>query len=96
MLLRHKVLNKIGLFDERFFMYSEDLDLTRRIAEESETIFFPEVSIFHEHGAASRKSFRMFCVHFYNIVKYFNKWGWVDDPIRRKLNNKTLEQFVKF
>jgi len=41
MLLRIEALKMVGLFDERFFMYPEDIDLTRRIAEKYETVFFP-------------------------------------------------------
>jgi GT2 family glycosyltransferase len=92
MLLRTSALIDVGLFDERFFMYPEDVDLTRRIAARYETIFFPHVSVYHEHGAASRKSLKMFAVHFFNMVRYFNKWGWLVDPGRRELNRKTLAQ----
>jgi GT2 family glycosyltransferase len=92
MLLRQSALREIGAFDERFFMYPEDIDLTRRMAERYETLFFPEVSVFHEHGAASRKSMRMLWIHMYNLVKYFNKWGWVVDPMRTMLNEKTLSR----
>jgi GT2 family glycosyltransferase len=93
MLLRHSALKKVGLFDERFFIYAEDIDLTRRIAEQYRTIFFPNVSIVHEHSTASHKSLKMLLIHMVNIYKYFNKWGWFHDPIRRKLNRKTLSQF---
>lgn len=93
MLLRQSSLQEVGLFDERFFMYPEDIDLTRRIAERYETIFFPYVSVTHKHGAASYKSFKMLLIHAFNLVKYFNKWGWFCDPIRDSLNHKTLMQF---
>ena len=93
MLLRQSSLREVGLFDERFFMYPEDVDLTRRIAEHYETVFFPEVSVVHEHGRASHKSVKMFFIHAYNLCKYFNKWGWIHDPIRKRLNKKTLDQF---
>ena len=87
MLLRLDALRKYGLFDERFFMYPEDIDLTRRIAIGYRTMFYPAVSVHHEHGADSKKSIKMFLIHTFNIIKYFNKWGWVIDPERRRLNN---------
>jgi len=93
MLLRVSTLKDVGVFDERFFMYPEDIDLTRRIAAKYETIFFPSVSVIHEYGAASKKSIRMFLVHSFNIIKYFNKWGWLIDSDRVSLNLKTLSQF---
>lgn len=93
MLLRNSALAEVGGFDERFFLYSEDLDLTRRIAERYETLFFPAVTVTHRHGAASYKSRRMLWVHIRNMVRYFNKWGWLRDPARDRLNARTLAQF---
>ena len=96
MLFRQQALLDIGVFDERFFMYPEDIDLTRRIALKYDTIFFPKVQVYHEHGAASYKSFRMLVIHSFNIIKYFNKWGWFYDPVRSKLNEKAISQFSMF
>lgn len=94
MLLRHEALKVVGLFDERFFMYPEDIDLTRRIAENYETMFFPNVSVFHQHGAASHKSLKMLAIHAINMMKYFNKWGWFYDAKRAQLNLKATSQFA--
>lgn len=90
MFLRCDVLKSVGIFDERFFMYPEDVDLTRRIASKFDTIFYPHVEVVHEHGAASYKSLRMLWIHIINIIKYFNKWGWIFDKDRERLNKKTL------
>jgi len=95
MLIRKKTLENVGTFDERFFMYPEDIDLSRRIASLQDTIFFPLVSAYHEHAAESRKSIKMFLIHSYNICKYFNKWGWLYDPGRNKLNKKTTSLLKK-
>jgi len=40
MFLRCSALKEVGIFDERFFMYPEDIDLTRRVALKYDTIFF--------------------------------------------------------
>lgn len=90
MLLRCDALKNVGIFDERFFMYPEDIDLTRRMAVKYDTVFYPHVSVIHEHGAASYKSLRMLLIHMFNIFKYFNKWGWFFDSGRRELNKKAL------
>lgn len=95
MLLRQSALLEVGLFDERFFMYPEDIDLTRRMAERYDTVYFPKVSVVHEHGAASYKSAKMLVIHALNICRYFNKWGWLYDPARDRLNRKTLEQIQR-
>ena len=88
MLFRMSALQDIGLFDERFFMYPEDIDITRRMHEKYKTIFFPKVSIIHSHAAASKVNIRMLKVHILNMVRYFNKWGWILDTKRRKLNKQ--------
>jgi GT2 family glycosyltransferase len=90
MFLRCSALKEVGFFDDRFFMYPEDIDLTRRMSLKYDTIFFPNVAVVHEHGAASYKTVRMLMIHMFNIFKYFNKWGWVFDSGRRELNEKTL------
>lgn len=93
MFLNCNALKEVGLFDERFFMYPEDIDLTRRIHKKFKTIFFPYVHIVHEHAKSSFKSVRMFVVHVQNIIRYFNKWGWIYDIERKKINIETLQQF---
>ena len=91
-LLRAEALKEIGLFDERFFMYPEDIDLTRRIHEKWLTLYYPEKEIFHAHAAESRKSWKMLRIHMVNMVKYFNKWGWFYDPLRRRINKNVLRR----
>lgn len=77
MFLRTDIFLKINGFDERFFMYLEDFDLTRRIGEQSKTIFFPNVEIVHAHAKESYKSKKMMIMHIKSAIKYFNKWGWL-------------------
>ncbi|MBN2068153.1 MAG: glycosyltransferase [Opitutales bacterium] len=90
MVLRINALKEIGLFDERFFMYPEDIDLTRRIAEKYRTVYYPFVSIVHDHAKGSYKTKKMLWIHLVNMVRYFNKWGWIFDSKRRQLNKRTL------
>jgi len=93
MLFRTSALQQIGLFDERFFMYPEDIDITRRMHAEYRTVFFPHATVVHDHARESYKSTRALWVHLYNMAKYFNKWGWIWDPEREKVNRATLQQF---
>lgn len=92
MLFRISSLKHVGLFDERFFMYPEDIDITRRIHEKYKTIFYPDVTIIHAHAAASYSSKKMLYIHIFNMVKYFNKWGWVFDKKRKKANEQLLKE----
>lgn len=92
MLFRTECFKKVGLFDERFFMYPEDIDITRRMHKHYRTMFWPEVTIVHAHRAASYKSLRMLAIHSYNMIKYFNKWGWVFDKERSEWNKNILKK----
>lgn len=90
MFLRVSALYKVGLFDERFFMYPEDIDLTRRIHRVCETLYWPEVTVVHAHKAASYKNGRMMRIHAWNMIKYFCKWGWIFDSERKRFNRQLL------
>lgn len=90
MLMRMEALKQTGGFDERFFMYPEDIDLTRRMHRKWRTMYCPIVQITHLHKRASYRSMRMLWTHCTNMVKYFNKWGWVMDAERKKFNKPFL------
>ena len=82
MFMRSSVLEKVGIFDERFFMYMEDLDLSRRISDQFICRYYPFVVICHEHKKSSFKMNKLFFVHMFSAIQYFNKWGWF--PLNRK------------
>lgn len=92
MFFRVAALEEVGMFDERFFMYPEDIDITRRMHEQYKTIFYPYASIIHAHAAASKTSSKMLKIHITNMVKYFNKWGWFFDRKRRMINKQLLKE----
>lgn len=79
MLLRKTVLDKIGLLDEDFFMYGEDIDLSYRITKAGYTnYYFPETRIIHYKGESTKKSSVNYVFVFYNAMiifaqKHFSK-----------------------
>ena len=91
MFLRVNALKKVGIFDERFFMYPEDIDLSRRINRYFRTVFYPEVSVVHQHEQASYKNIKLLFIHMTNMTKYFCKWGWIFDNERKTVNKRTKD-----
>jgi hypothetical protein len=92
MFLRTSTLRKVGIFDEQFFMYLEDADLSRRIGIIAKTVLYPHVHIYHEYERGAHKDLRLLWIFIGSTVKYFNKYGWFFDPYRQKINQRTLEQ----
>ena len=86
MMLRTKAAVEAGLFDERYFMYPEDIDLTRTIHRNWLTLYQPEWTIVHAHARDSYKNKYMLRIHIRNMCRYFNKWGWFFDSERRLFN----------
>jgi len=93
MFLRVEALHNVGLFDERFFMYMEDVDLNRRLHVKYETLFYPIMEITHGYAKASYKNKKLLWYHMCSAWRYFNKWGWWFDAKRKAINIKTLKQF---
>ncbi len=92
MLIRSEVFKKIGVFDERFFIYFEDLDLSRRIHKYYRTVYYPKAIAYHNYYRKSGKEWRLFKQLVSSGIKYFNKWGWfIKDKERAIINNKTLK-----
>lgn len=74
MLLRKKVLDKIGLLDETFFMYGEDVDLSYRITQAGfKNIYFPETSIIHYKGESTKKASANYVFVFYRAMIIFSQ-----------------------
>jgi GT2 family glycosyltransferase len=94
MLLRTEAVLRVRLFDERFFMYPEDMDLTRRIHRDYLTVYFPRATIIHNHEKASYKSLKMLWIHMVNMCRYFNKWGWFRDPERTLFNQTAAKEYL--
>lgn len=92
MFFRMSVLVEVGMFDERYFMYAEDIDLTRRIHRKYKTLFYPKVAIYHKFNRQSYKSLRMTLIHATNICRYFNRFGWFKDKERRAINRQCLRE----
>jgi O-antigen biosynthesis protein len=79
MLMRREALDKVGLLDEDFFMYGEDIDLSYRITKGGyKNYYFPETTIIHYKGESTKKGSLNYVRMFYNAMiifarKHFSK-----------------------
>lgn len=92
MLFRSKALLELDGFDERFFMYMEDVDLSRRCADKFGNLYYPLAKVIHLHEQGSYKNKTLLKAHLKSAFQYFNKWGWFYDPKRSKFNEECLKQ----
>ena len=74
MMIRKEVLDKVGSFDETFFMYGEDIDLSYRIQQAGyKNFYFSGTSIIHFKGESTRKGSMNYVRMFYKAMSVFVK-----------------------
>jgi GT2 family glycosyltransferase len=72
MLMRKEALDKVGLLDETFFMYGEDIDLSYRITQGGyKNYYFADSSIIHYKGESTKKSSVNYVIVFYKAMAIF-------------------------
>ncbi len=72
MLLRASVLEKVGLLDEEYFMYGEDIDLSYRIIKAGyKNYFYPHTTIIHYKGESTKKASFKYVLVFYKAMEIF-------------------------
>jgi GT2 family glycosyltransferase len=73
--LSREVLSAVGLLDERFFFYVEDIDIARRVKSAGwRIVFIPKAGIIHLGGAStSRRPAKTYAWHHISLFKYFMK-----------------------
>ncbi|MDD5172640.1 MAG: glycosyltransferase family 2 protein [Patescibacteria group bacterium] len=82
LMIKKEVFEKVGLFDERYFAYFEDVDFCRRVREAGfKVIYFPQTQMIHFHQRLSADgSFihslfsKATWIHIKSALKYFWKW----------------------
>lgn len=81
MLVRQAAVEQVGLMDERYFMYIEDMDWCRQFwAQGWEVWYLPDWVVEHNAGRGSTSHFsianRLMWVHLRSFCKYLLKWGF--------------------
>lgn len=68
---------KINGFDERYFLYMEDVDICKKIDEiNKKKLYYPKEEIIHVLKQGSLKDLKLFLRHSSSAFKYFLKWGF--------------------
>jgi N-acetylglucosaminyl-diphospho-decaprenol L-rhamnosyltransferase len=78
MLIRRTTIERVGLLDERFFMYGEDLDWCLRARAAGWTVRYePSIVVQHQHGASSRKRALRTTFHFFRAMDLFYRKHYI-------------------
>jgi len=76
MAFKDDVFQKLGGFDERYFMYMEDIDIWIRAKKFGKTVINTNFSIYHEHRKGSSKSFKLLFYHIRSAIQFFWKFSF--------------------
>lgn len=77
MLLRSTVFEEAKGFDERYFMYFEDSDLSLTIGKlGARLVYTPFSTVIHFYEKGAHKNKQLFKIFMQSMRKFFNKWGW--------------------
>lgn len=87
MMLRRQALEEIGLLDETFFMYGEDIDLSYRLLEAGYNNYYLPHAIVHYKGESTQKTSFYYVRNFYNAMlifydKHFGERRWMSLLVR--------------
>ncbi len=81
LLVRTELFKQIGGFDERYFMYFEDADLSRMALQTARVVFYPYDYVVHDYARSSAHSLRYLLIHIGSMFKYFWKWRGKAQPL---------------
>ena len=76
MWVRRETFDAVGGFDERFFLYFEDYDLSLKMAQRGQVLEHSQIRIVHHGGDAARKGARHIRWFISGAIRFFNRWGW--------------------
>ena len=74
MAFRTDLFKKIRGFDERYFMYFEDADITREVRRHKRAVYNPDTVVYHVWGRDSKTNYKLLMIHIMSMFKYFLKW----------------------
>ena len=74
--IRTEVFKAIGGFDESYFMYVEDADITRRAMKMGKVMYVPQVCVTHAWHRDANKKWKNFWMQIKSMFHYWKIWGF--------------------
>lgn len=74
--IRTEVFKEIGGFDEGYFMYVEDADITQKALQKGRAVYLPAAAVIHEWQRDAHRKPRQFFWQLKSMMRYFRKWGF--------------------
>lgn len=71
---RTEILKKVGGFDERYFLYFEDADLSKSVRQVARVQYNPNFYVYHQWDRAGSKKIKYFIIQVLSMLKFFLKW----------------------
>ncbi|MBR4081782.1 MAG: glycosyltransferase family 2 protein [Clostridia bacterium] len=77
LLIRTEIFDRLNGFDERFFLYQEDSDLSRRVLESNigPIIYHPDMHVTHAWKRENTRTLKGTMRQIVSVCKFFGKWG---------------------
>lgn len=75
MLVRTEQLRRVGGFDDGYFLYFEDFDLSLRLRKFGRLIYYPAVHVKHFWHRDSKKSKKIFLIQTKSMLRFYRKWA---------------------
>ncbi len=75
-MIRTLIFRTIGGFDEGYFMYVEDADLTQKALKEGKVMLLPQFKAIHAWHRKPHKNKEHFMLQLKSMMRYFKKWGF--------------------
>lgn len=92
MVCRSEALKKIGGFDERYFLYFEDADLTREMQKIGKTMYVPSVHVTHKWKRENGKLGKGFFLALHSMFKYFRKWRKYKTVVAKQIEEVEIQK----
>lgn len=69
--LRSSLFLRLGGFDEGYFLYFEDADLTRRMKKLAKAVYYPRAVVYHHWARESARNPKLLAIHLRSMLRFF-------------------------